>query len=321
MEQIIYRLKGGLQPVSYQLPLKETFVKKIIEKNGKKNDLGYRRIKYVPGTDTIFAEDIKGDLQPQSIWFEYGDVKVRTDDVLLNRIMTLHPWFNKRYEIWSEELATKTNLENLRFKGDARRLIDDSAPERIKAIALAVFGVPALGWNDDKCELELRVYADEKPKKLKSVMSEQDYESKLLAGQAFVYDIVKENIGKTAVIWSDTDGVILKLAKGEKGVVELGRFLSTQTDDSELVVQSIGERLERIMTDTLPPDTDEIIDNKDREIAELKAKLAAQTGEKTESVDNDLMEARKKYEVKFNKQVPHNMKNNLEWLNNKLGDS
>jgi hypothetical protein len=322
MEYNIYRLKDGLQPVSYQLPLKEVFVKKIITKNGKTEDLGYRRIKYVPGADTIYVEDIKGDLKPQTIWFEYGDLRVRKDDKLLNMIMTMHPWFNVRYELWSQESENKKKLEEYRFKGTARQLIEDADQEKIKAIALAVFGYPAISWDDEKCELQLREYADTKPKKLQEVMGEKDYESKLLAGHAFVQDIVKENTGKTAVVWTETDGVILKLAKGEKGITELGRFLSKSTEESELVLQSIGERLEKIITKTEEPSKDEILSAKDKEIAKLKAQLADKDADKDADkmpkAPTELDKARKQYEEKYKTKVPHNMKNNLDWITKKL---
>lgn len=323
MEQNIYRLIGGdfSQSRGVQLPIKGKFIEKIVEENNKKVSKGFKRIVYIKGSDSIFLEDQKGDLKPQQAWFRFGDLRVDKNDHVLNEILQKHEWFNKKYVLWSEAQQTKEELAELRFKGEARKLIDDSDPDKIKAIALAVFGYGAIAWDDEKSELELRKYADEKPKKLKEVMDEKDYEAKLLAGHAFVQDIVKENDVKTAVVWSETDGVILKLAKGEKGITELGRYLATRTDESEMVLQSIGERLEKIATNTKPKGSDELLSEKDREIAELKAKLAQQTGEKDDDVDDDIKEAHAKYEAKFEKQVPVNMKNNLEWINSKLEES
>lgn len=315
MEYNIYRLKDGLTPVSWQLPLKEVFVKKFVTENGERKDLGFRRIKFVPGTDTIFAEDIKGDLQPEQIWFEYGDLRVLKDDKLKNELLQQHPWYNKRYTLWSQESEDKEKLADLRFKGEARKLIEEADQDKIKAIALAVFGYKAILWNEDRCELELRQEADSNPKNLKEIMDEKDYEAKLFAAHAFVQGIVEENKNKTAVIWTESAGVILKLAKGEKGISELGRYLATRTDESEMVLQSIGERLDKIATNVATVNKTAQLKAKDKEIEALKAQIS--TGESTEDVA--LEEARNAYEDKIGT-IPPNMKNNLSWLTKKVAE-
>lgn len=309
MEYNIYRLMGGIKPVSFQLPLKETFVKRLVDKDGKKTEPAYKRIVYIPGTDSFYLEDHKGDLQPQSIWFEYGDVRARKDDKLLNDIMKNHPWYGKRYKLYSEEAEEQEKLESYRFKSQARQLIEDADEYQIKAIALAIFGQEAGLWNATKCELKLREKADDDPKALKETMDNKDYSARLLAGMAFVHGIVEENRNQTAVVWTDSDGIILKLAKGEKGINELGRFLSTKTTDSELVLQSIGERLEKIAVHTGVKDTASVIEDKDAEIERLKALL-----NQKEEEDPELIDARAAYEKANKKAVPNNMKNNLEWL-------
>lgn len=328
MEYNIYRMIGGdyTQSRGIQLPITSEFIEKIIDDNGKTISKGQKRIVYVKGSNSIFLEDKVGDMKPEQVWFKFGDLRVDKNDHILNEIAQKHSWYGKRYVLWTQDTEDKTKLEELRFKGAARKLIEEADLEKVKAIALAVFGYSAISWSDEKCELKLREYADTKPKKLQEVMNDGDYEAKLLAGHAFVQDIVKENTGKTAVIWSKSDGVILKLAKGEKGITELGRYLATRTDESEMVLQSIAQRIEKIVTDTVAPDKDEIISAKDKEIAKLKAQLAAtkpsQNGqEQPNEASDELIEARKKYEETFKNKVPRNMKNNLDWINNRLGQS
>lgn len=320
MEKNIYRL-AGIKPVSFQLPLKETFVKKFVKENGSKKSVGFKRIKYVPGTESIFAEDIKGDLQPQQIWFENGDVVVYKDDLLLNEIMTQHPWFKKGiYTLWSQDKEDEAKLEVQRSKASARQLIDEADEDKITAIALAVFGPEAILWTENKCELMLREKADTEPKKLKDIIGEKNYESKLLAGLAFVKGIVKENTNKTAVVWADSEGVILKLAKGENGISELGRYLGNANEESKKVLQSIGDRLEAIDTGTAKVGNES---EKDKEIAALKAKLAAFEGEKKPSENelSDIQKARADYKALYKKDVPASMKNKLDWILTKIEEA
>lgn len=315
MEYNIYRLKEG-QPKNFQLPLKNTFVKKFVEENGQKVDKGFRRIKYVPGVDTIFAEDIQGDLKPQSIWFVNGQLEVRKDDKLLNEIMTQHPWFNQRYALWSEDIEINEKLKNRRNKSYAEKLIDDADKNKIKAIALAIFGPEAISWSEEKSELKLREKAAENPKDLTDTMQTKDYQSRLIAGLSFVKGIVKENQNRTAVVWTDSEGTIIKLAKGENGIKELGRYLSQANDESKMVMQAIGERLDAVLTNTETEPKSDL----EKENALLRAKLEElqKSQANTPEGESKLQDARAKYKSLFKKDVPNNKKNDLEWLEEKI---
>lgn len=323
MKQNIYRLKSKLATSkSWQLPLKKFLIEKIIEKDGSTISLGPRKVVYVPGANSIFREDIQGDLKPESIWFENGELRVPESDILLNTLLKKHALYGQMFELWSQDKEDEKRLEIQRAKASARQLIDDADFDKVKSIALAVFGPVAINWSDTKCELELREYADTKPKKLKAIMDEKDYSAKQLAALAFVKGITKVNEGKTAVIWSDSEGVIVKLAKGENGIKELGRYLSVANEESTTVLQSIGERLEALDTGT------EKIGNEsdlEKENAELRAKLEAlqpkNSAPKDDKSLNEIQQARADYKAKFQKDVPPNMKNKLDWILNKLGEA
>lgn len=317
MEQNIYRLIGDYsQSRGVQLPIKNKFIEKIIEENNKKISKGYKRIVYIKGSDSIFLEDQKGDMKPMSLWFRFGDLRVDKNDKIGNELLQKHEWYGKKYELWSEEKETNRNLETQRAKSKARQLIDDAGEEKMKAIALAVFGPEAIVWSDAKCELKLREEAETDPITLQSKINADNYQSKLVAGLAFVKGIVKENDHQTAVIWTESKGEILKIAKGENGIEELGRFLSKNTEESQKVLQSIGERVESLVTETQKQE-----DDKDAKIAELQAQLAALKNETDNGEElSELQEARDAYKAKFKKDVPNNMKNNLVWLQNRLGE-
>jgi len=303
----VYKLKDGKKPKGWQLPLSEVLIAK--EKKGIKS---LKKIKYVPGTDSFFAEDLAGDLKPVDIWFNDGQLVVPKVDKLTNDLLQMHPWYNKFYELYNPEIEAGRELESLKVKGDARRLIEESDSEKLKAIALALFGVNAFNWGESKCELELLKYADQKPTQLQAELRSKDYESKYLAALAFSKQIVATNPTKTTVIWNDTTkGVILRLAKGESGIHKLGELLSTRTQESELILQEIGLRIEKLDI-KLPK-----VDPKDAEIAALKAKLVA--AEKISKTDEklSLKVATEKYVSKFGK-VPNNKKNDLDWILSKI---
>jgi hypothetical protein len=321
MEQTTYILSDGTKPIGWQLPLNGVLIQKV--ENGKK--LGLKKIKYVSGTSSYYAEDIAGDLKAESIWFNNGRIIVPNVDTLKNALLQAHPWFNKKYEVFDKDLIAKKELDTLRVKGNARKLIEESDTEKIRAIALALFGQLAFTWSEATCELELLKYADTKPQELQKELQSKDYESKYLSALAFSKGIVKTNNVKSSVQWNDTtDGVILRLAKGENGINKLGELLSNRTDESELILQEIGVRLKKLETN-VPNDK-----SKDDEIAQLKKKLKgleAKGNNQTFSTngkaktETPLETVQKKYVEKFNKQLPARYKNDIEWLTKKIEES
>lgn len=322
MKFTTYKLMEG-KPISWQLPLTEVLIEKITtDRFGKKISEGLKRIKFVPGVNSFFTEDLSGDLKPQQIWFTKGELTVPNVDKVQNALLKAHPWYGKKYKLYSEKEESLLKLEVLRASAEATRLIDEADGEKIRAIALGVFGQNAFTWDEATAELNLREYAKRKPKALQAELKSKGYESKYLAALAFSKGIIKEGIGKTSVIWNDTtEGLILKLAKGESGVHKLGEFLSYSNDQSLLVIQEIGDRLEKMDTKTTDKD---IINDKDDEIAKLKEQLRVQKMDLSEDKPpvNDqeisIEEARDKYFEVTGKKVPNVKKNDLNWIISKL---
>lgn len=315
-----YKLLSGKTKGAWQLPLKETLIERI-NKDGKSE--GLKKIKFVPGTESFFAEDISGDLQPVAIWFDNGKIVVPKIDKLKNALLQAHPWYGKHYELFSKANTSKKELAILRAKDEARKLIDESDEQKINAIALAIFGQAAFSWDSDTSELELRKYADLKPEQLQKELSSKDYESKYIAALAISKGIITTNPMKSDIIWNDTTkGIILRLAKGETAIGKLGEFLATRTEESERVLQEIGIRvtkLEVVTKKEISQDIKKVLSEKDEEIAALKALLSkSKNPNESQDVTLTLKEATLKYIDKFEKEPSLRYKNDLDWITSKL---
>ncbi|CAL2094781.1 hypothetical protein [Tenacibaculum sp. 190524A02b] len=314
----IYKLKNGLKPVSWQVPLKGLTLEKFNEENGVKVSLGQRRVKYVPGANTIFEEDLKGDYRSKTLWFENGELRLDETDLLGNYIMEEHPLANIAWYLWTEDGDLKDKLEVHRLKDRVRELISDSDGEKLRAVAIAIFGYVAMGWTENKSEYEVRNYADKEPLKLEKELNSKDYQSKYLAALAFGKKIVTNNLNHTAVIWNDTtQGVIVHVPKGDNGISKLGELLSKSTEESQLILQTINEKIQKIETKIPSNDNyvNDILKQKDREIEELKMKLA----NKEESNHNsELEDLRQEYVEIKGAVVPARFKNNPEWIAKKI---
>ena len=316
MGEIIYRLKEFKQAKSFQIPLRDLTLEKFEKEFNELRSVGQRRIKYVPGANSIFEEDLKGDYKAvPSIWFEDGEKKVPESNILLNQILQKHPWYGVHYEVWSEEGEVNQKLAEHKKRDEVLTIINETSDDQRKAIALAVFGVIAIQWTDNKAELELREFARLKPFELKKVLESKDYESKYLAALAFNKQIVKSNLGNTAIVWNDTtQGVILDLALGENGMVKLGDFLSQNTEESMLLLSSLNQKIDRVVLSNQKESSKN--NELERENAELRAELAKLNSGSQDQSEIGLL--REEYFKKTGKKVPNAFLNKEEWIREKL---
>ncbi len=314
----IFKLKKTKTQGGFQLPLTNVLLERYVDGES----VGHRKIKYVPGTKSIWEEDLSGDLKPVEIWFENGKCIVPLADKNKIKILESHPWLDKHYELFDKEAQAVKELEAYKTKAEALKLVDEADINKLKAISIAFFGSHALNWESSSCELELRKFAEANPSKLIQEMKTKEYESKYIAALSFAKNIVGYGMGKTNLVWKDsTNGEIMKISKGENGISALANFLSKNTEGSLVLIQDISEKIKKLEID-LPKDesVNTVISKKDLEIAELKRQLADKTNSdlSPQEEEEKLIVARSKYIDLYDKKVANAYKNNLEWIEEKI---
>ena len=335
-KQIIFRLTEKMTPASWT----------ISGGYAVKEGSGRKLINYYPGSNSIFVEDHKSDIPAQEVQFMYNDILsdpateivVSEDNRALVAYLKAHPFFNIKYKIHDEEELSKEKSANYDKISEAFSLISESDDLKIQAIAIAILGVQAYGWSPAKCSATLKEMATKTPDIIINKANSENYENFLIAALAFGIGIVKEDNTGNEVVWNDnTQGVILRLAKGENGIEKLGDMLSDA--DNKLVLQEIGIRLKKYEKTTnekafVVEDLAEakaVVDNQAKQIEELKAQLAAANSkpviENAKDIEvKDLIvvekltleEAQKAYIEQEKKDLPVNVKNNLDWILSKL---
>lgn len=331
----------------------------MIEKKG----VGLKFAAYYPGQDSIFVEDIKNkDLKPQLIpAFEFNpstnktELTVPNTDVNLITLLKLHPHYGKKFEIFSEEIESERALSKYNNIEKALKLIESANDLEVRAKGVVVLGVDAMHYLPTVAMAKLKELAFSNPTQVISKIEGMDYESQFIAAKAFIDKIVKTNLGHTAVVWSDTENLILTLGTGEIGVEKLARLLSQNNEQSYNMLQIISQKLgigtqqeEHTLVNSvsekelqakdaklaeLETESASKLQAKDDEIAQLKAQLeAANKGsvheintpstqaEATNKVEMTLEEATAKYIEKFRKEPGPNVKNDLEWILRKLSE-
>lgn len=352
-KQIIFRLLNGKTPASWSL------------KGGSaiKPGIGQKHIGYFPGSDSIFVEDNKDDRQMEEVVFEYNDeltdpatqIIVEESNTNLITYLKAHAFFNVHYAIHSIDAVSESKLEDFAKTEKALSLINEDDDVKTRAIAVAVFKSKAIGWSLVTCQAELKETAIKNPKLIIDAFESPNYEGNYLAALAFYSNIVTENNLHTAVVWTDGEGEITKLALGENGIEKLGSLLSVESDESRILMQEIGKRIEAKssaaklsnanLKEFSPVKTEAQIREEVRE-EERRKVLAdlAKEGSKKLSSDGDLGKtgqatksdeseeskkesdydstnidvARAKYLELFGKEVANLKKNDLDWINNQI---
>jgi hypothetical protein len=274
-EYNIYRLLNGKTTGSFQLPIRSEMIDKIVD-----GEAVAKRIVYIPGAGTIYLEDYKGDQKPKSIWFEDGFIHAPKNNKELNEILQKHSWYGKHYELVDEEKTAEAEMKKLLSATEAANaVLNETDDDKIKAMAMIMLSEDAATWGPVRCKGKLLEYAHKNPEKLLFEMNKDNYQSRYLAAVAFNKGIVKYNSHRTAVVWGDTGGKIISVAAGETGVEKLGEFLSTETENSVIVLQTIGEKM-TIKSGKLDIGTSAPVKTEAELRAEIEAEMEAKYKEK-----------------------------------------
>ena len=348
MAKVIFRLNlQGKTPSTWAIPQSNVMA--------RKDDKGNKFIDYYPGQDSCFVEDIQAknkDLRPSKVpLFEYSvsskqtELAVDEQNVALIRYLKTHPWFGVKYSIFSKDGQAKKDLSEFENVEKALELIKESDELKVKAISMAIFGLSSFNKSYTQCAAELKAKAIKDPIVIIQAMEAPNYETKYVAGLAFVSGIIKLNPTHTAIVWDDNEGVILHVAQGENGLDKLTNFLTNESKEAQVLLQEFNTRLERKERMVArSEDADKVISEKDAEIAALKKQLedakkanenkieAPKTkdvdvvdedeNEEDENIENVsvLEQLQNDYKEKFGKEAPIAYKNNETWLAKKLAE-
>ncbi len=354
-KNLVFRMTEGRKPISWQLPLSNVMLPRLDEKTNQWID---KLVHYLPGSASIFMEDYKGDKKGEDIWFEDGEIEVRPTDALKIEILKRHPWFNIHFELVDDDSSAEKELQGFELQEKALSLIEESDPLKQQAIALVLIGQQAFTWSSIKCKAELKKKAFAEPKEVMSEFNKPNFQARYIVGLAMLKKIITTDRSNTAVVWADTQQTILRIAVGESAVDKLSDFLSVNTEESIITFQRLSELAENTKdnfdsepavakviqlegTTTASDNSTKLLADKDKEIEELKAKLAAKDtppesrnqlvsdstkgeGNEGDGEDTDLGEPltlaqlQEKYVALFANPVPNLKKNDAKWLLNKI---
>ena len=152
---VIYKLKNGRTHNTYAIKQYNVMIE---------SEKGYREIGYYPGASSIFADDNKKRVK-EGIVFEFNGVDATEfvaskNNIVLNKYLQSHPDFNKDFEIFSKELQNQKELARFERIEEALEKINESDKVKVKAMALAIYGMDAYGISDVAANAMLKLWFD-----------------------------------------------------------------------------------------------------------------------------------------------------------------
>lgn len=297
-----FRLKNGMKPVSWQLPISNVLLPKL---DADGNEGPEKQIHYIPGTSSIYVEDYKGDKKGEDVWFEDGELEVRDSDKLLIEICKRHRWFNVHYELADDNATAEIEMRKFEMQDRANETINKLDEIQLQAVAMAIIGEASTGWSPIKCKAELKKRANEDPEKLLKDMDSPSYENRRTVSLALLRKIIKTDITNTAIQWAD-GGTIIRMAVGENAVERLAEFLAGTTDDVVVTRQRLKELTEKSNTSV------------GKQVAAAASTTVTANADAPEPTLEDLQA---KYSELLKKDVPTAYKNNVEWIKGKIEEA
>lgn len=319
-----FKLMNGITPPSFQVPLKNVMVERFGE-NGITR--GLKKIEYIKGHESMWAEDHIGDEKPIGIWFEDGYLDVHKGEKGLVDILFNHKWHNQKYELIDKNRDAVKKLNKFDKIELALSKVNIANPDEQKANALVLIGPGVIDWSKDRIKAGLKEKAFNEAEYVISEMSSNDYHAKYISAHALLTGVVVINPTRTAVTWADGN-IIVTCPVGQDPLFKLGQFLSKNDKESKITLQEIGERTKKKYVLKDIPKVKEAVD-KVVNITEKSVDTEEETEEEEAFTEDELLQneenirlakATVDYFDKFNKKVPARYKNDPNWIESKLVD-
>ena len=303
VKKIRFKLLGERKPINFQIPISNMMLP-------RKNSL--KKVEYIPGHDSIFAEDHEGDEKPEQIWMKDGILDVHPMNNALLTIMKRHPWNGRIFEIDDPDQKAEQDLQRYELVERALSKVNIAADDEAKAVALTIIGSGMLSQTNSVIRASLKKKAMDDPKELLDKMKSPDYRTQFVANLAIMRGAVVVNDTNTKVTWPNGN-VIVTVPTGINPAERLGEFLGQNTEEAMVTLQEIDEKIKRSYVKNEPVTAEEEVKSI---IEEKSVNLDA-----VDEPEIDIEEARSLYKFNLKKDVPANKKNDLDWILSKIDES
>lgn len=241
MSKITYRLKTEeYPPVSY-IPAKHTkhVSLMLLDENGKR-----REARYCANEPSIWKDEQNKDSKPTHVKFRDGVLQVDEADEALIFLLDNHPKKGLYERVDLAKEAKEANAQK-ELQIEAEYLVSKAKVKEIQDLGKVYF--PALDTDVPVEIIKQRLYERAKAdpesviRNLSTPTAKEENDVMALVNEALTKEIVMEAEDKKAVVWGDSQEVIVEKAHNKKPENALFEFLNKE--EGSVVLAEIKARL------------------------------------------------------------------------------
>ncbi len=198
---------------------------KVMHYDEGKNEL--RELRYCSREPSVFVDEQSNRAVRSHVIFRDGNLLVRPNEPNLLAYLNLHPDNMANggtvFEMMNKDVDHEKIVENEFLIHDAISLIKSRPTEELYPLAMAL----NIDINQSALSVKraLVSYAKQNPQKFLDMNSNPLVEARGTVQQAFDFDIIRNNTG--AVVWSDTNKMVVAIPAGMDKIQVVTRFVMT----------------------------------------------------------------------------------------------
>jgi len=295
-KMIHFFLLNGITAETWTVPQSNVMI--------KDPEKGLKKIAYIPGTQTIFWDDIpegyRKAYKKSYITFVTGHLLVDEDNKTLVEYLRKHPRFG---QLWSETNTQKESEDKIEEANKVEKAFELFKSDKLSVmtVAVALYGESALDENILGLEARIKsMVILREPQKIIDIYSDKgNFKYKKIVCAAIAQKVIYVNGSKTAVLWTDSEENIITVGVGQNPIDELSKFIGSK--DNLTTLQAISVKLVKTEAPT-----------------EVEKAKDVDTSNNLTGSDKELLDLQIAYEEKFGHPPGPSKKNDIQWLKMKL---
>ena len=231
----MYKLAGGKSPLSH------TFKSRALYYFDE--DLGYEReIMYSENQNTVFVDEMKGEVRRGRIIFRNGILHVPKNKITLQKMLSIyHPQSGKAWVEVSEKKNATSQLETINIELDAMLTARDLDIDIAEAVLRIEKGSGVTKMSSKELKRDLLIYAKENPKLFLELVNDDNVVLRNFGIKATEMNIIKLSSDQRTFSWGSNDRKLMNVPFDEHPYTALAHWF--KTDEGMEIYSNIEKRL------------------------------------------------------------------------------
>ena len=231
----VYKLNSNKQPLSYTYKTKGLYW--FDETKGYE-----REIMYPENQNTVFVDEMKGDILRGRIIFRNGVLAVPKNKVTLQKMLSLyHPQAGKAWSEVSNKKQATEDLEDLNIELDAMLTAREMGIDLAEAVMRVEIGSKVSKMSSKELKRDLLIFAKNNPELFLELASDDNVELRNIGIKATEMGILKLSSDQRTFMWGSNDRKLMNVPFDEHPYSALASWF--KTDEGMEIYANIEKQL------------------------------------------------------------------------------